>query len=122
VIPIGCFVVALFSTEIRRFGIEPASAKSYDGCGMNVHWRRFAVIMLLVAMAMTLVHWHLDLDGQRCELCRVQHLPTLYTPVQNPLATPAVEQWHALVFEAGSRDRDHVTSRFGRAPPRSVFA
>jgi hypothetical protein len=88
---------------------------------MSARWRAISVIVLLAAMVLTLVHWHLDLDGQRCELCRVQQLPTLYTPLQNPLPSPAVQEWHAPVFKAGVHDAEPVAVPFGRAPPACSF-
>ena len=85
---------------------------------MTSPWRLLAATVLLAAALVMLVHSHQTWEGQRCELCRVQQLPTLYTPLQDPLAAlPAGEAWHVSIVDIFSQIDSFVATTFGRAPP-----
>ena len=93
----------------------------YDEGPMNSRWRLLAVMVLLTATIFTLVHWHQDLDGQRCEVCRVQQTPSLYTPVQNPLSAPVVHGRDFIVREVSFEIEAFSPGTPGRAPPSFSF-
>src|SRR6516164_3441929 len=47
-----------------------------DGRSMRI----IVTLMLLVAALVTLLHWHQDSQGQRCEICFARHLPGIHVP------------------------------------------
>jgi hypothetical protein len=89
---------------------------------MNSRWRLLAVALLLTATVFTLVHWHRDLQGQRCELCRVQQTPSLYVSVEDPVSELIVQEWQPVILELGSEYTRPVPTTAGLSPPAVFFA
>ena len=88
---------------------------------MNSKWRLLAVVVLLSATVLALVHWHQDLDSQRCEMCRVQQTSILYSPVQNPLSAPVVQGNRPRVVLAVTELDTFIATSLGRSPPVVFF-
>jgi hypothetical protein len=88
---------------------------------MNSRWRLLAVTLLLTATVFTLVHWHRDLEGQRCELCRVQQSPNLFIPAEDPVSELVVQERQPVILELGSESSTLVPANSGRSPPVVFF-
>src|SRR5262245_1423679 len=56
-------------------------------------------VVLLIAASLTLIHWHQDSSGQRCEICFARNLPSIYVPFTVALDAPIYIEWHILAEE-----------------------
>src|SRR5262245_59248343 len=74
-------------------------------------------ITLLVAALSSLIHWHQDSSGQRCEICFARELPSLYAPFIVVLDAPTCIEWHTHVEEATRAGSGFLQLRLSRAPP-----
>jgi hypothetical protein len=88
---------------------------------MLTRWRSTSllimVILLTMASAVALVHWHEDWTGQDCGLCNVRHLPTLHPAAEDHLLTLAVREWEPSIVVVDATFDGFARTRLGRAPP-----
>jgi hypothetical protein len=85
------------------------------------HWRpvsTFVTVMLLAAALLTLVHWHQDSPGQRCEVCFARNLPGIHVPFAARLAAPTRIEWWTHTEKPLSARAVSFQSKTSRAPPR----
>jgi len=75
-------------------------------------------VVLLIAAFSTLIHWHQDSSGQRCEICFARNLPSLYTPPTVGVVAPTFIEWHIPAAEATSAETEYFQLSSSRAPPR----
>src|SRR5690242_674194 len=81
----------------------------------------FAVtLVLLFAVFLTLVHWHQDSAGQRCEVCFARDLPGVHVPFAAWLPAPAHVEWSASVEKPASRQSAFFQVKTSRAPPNAA--
>jgi len=76
-------------------------------------------LVLLAAVLVTLVHWHQDSRGQRCEICFARSLPGIYVPFAAWLAVPIRVEWWSRVEKPISNRSAFFQSKTSRAPPRA---
>ncbi len=97
-------------------------SKDYD---LVMARRSFSVfvlaILLTMAAALTLVHWHKDWSGQGCELCHVRQLPTLHSPIADAPAAPIDTEWKWHNEDTQYEPQVFSIIRASRAPPAFVF-
>src|SRR5262245_13806542 len=74
-------------------------------------------VMLLIAAFLTLIHWHQDSSGQRCEICFVRNLPSVYEPLTVELDAPRFIEWHIPSENATSAGTEYFQLSLSRAPP-----
>ena len=83
--------------------------------------RSFSVavtLMLLVAAFLTLIHWHADSAGQRCEICFARNLPGIHIPIATRVAVPTRVEWLSPTEKRETLPALSFESRISRAPPR----
>jgi hypothetical protein len=84
--------------------------------------RRVSIIvalLLLVGALTTLVHWHQDSPGQRCEICFARQLPGIHVPFAVSLAAPTLVEWWSRIEKPASIQSASCESQTSRAPPSS---
>src|SRR5215471_10297598 len=87
----------------------------------RLHRRSLSVavtLMLLVAAFLTLIHWHADSAGQRCEICFARNLPTIHVPFAARVAEPTRYEWLSQIEKPETIATTSFESRTSRAPPR----
>jgi len=78
-----------------------------------------ATVVLLAAVLVTLVHWHADSRGQRCEICFARSLPGIHVPFAARLAVPIRVEWWSRVEKPITNQSTFFQSKTSRAPPRT---
>jgi hypothetical protein len=85
------------------------------------HAALILVILLMTTTAVTLVHWHSEWSGQRCEVCSLRQIPLNHAPVGSvpavPFETEVSWQIEAVTFTDLIFSHDPTS----RAPPRSIL-
>jgi hypothetical protein len=76
-------------------------------------------LVLLGAVLVTLVHWHEDQRGQRCEICFARSLARIHVPFAAWLAVPTRVEWWSRVEKPVSNPSAFFQSKTSRAPPRT---
>jgi len=78
------------------------------------------VLLLVVAVGSTVLHWHNDWNDQRCQLCHLRHLPSALTPIsQGPIRPWQTEQdWSP--DNPISEIETFYTKFSSRAPPAHI--
>jgi hypothetical protein len=92
---------------------------------MSVVHRRFArrslsvvvTLTLLVAVFLTLMHWHEESASQRCEICFARQLPSIYVPFAGWLALPTRVEWQSPVEKPIIVRSAYFQLNTSRAPP-----
>jgi hypothetical protein len=74
--------------------------------------------MLLAAVLLTLMHWHQDSAGQRCEVCFARNLPSIHVPFTAGLTAPTRLEWRSPIEKPSKTDSASFDSTASRAPPR----
>src|SRR5262245_12646913 len=77
-------------------------------------------VTLLAAAFLTLIHWHQDSSGQRCEICFARDLPSLHAPFTVVLEAPSCIEWHIPAEEATNFGSEYFQLSLSRAPPRTA--
>jgi hypothetical protein len=63
------------------------------------------VVLVVITAAFLLPHSHKNWNGQGCELCHVQNLPSLSSPIASGLAVPIViERYRQAAGQAAEVD------------------
>jgi len=85
---------------------------------MRTHRALILVLLLLTATSISVVHWHKDFQGQRCELCNVRQQPAVSSPVAGGPAIPIEADfvWHAP--EMSYEPAVVILGKPSRAPPQ----
>src|SRR5690348_850678 len=78
----------------------------------------FVSLMLLGAVVLTLIHWHQDSDGQRCEICFARQLPSIHVPFAAWLAIPTRVEWRTPIEKPATIQPASFRLDKSRAPPR----
>jgi hypothetical protein len=78
-------------------------------------------LVLLVAAVLTLIHWHADSAGQRCEICFARHLPSIPVPFVGAVAVPTRIEWLSQVKKPEALRTASFESKTSRAPPLNPF-
>jgi hypothetical protein len=84
-----------------------------DGRSMRI----IVTLMLLVAALVTLLHWHQDSQGQRCEICFARHLPGIHVPFAAWNAAPTRVEWWSRIEKRTNVQTASFQSKTSRAPP-----
>src|SRR5437762_4069185 len=77
----------------------------------------FVTLMLLVAVLLTLIHWHQDSVGQRCEICFARQLPSIHVPFAASLPVPIRVEWRFPIERPESVRTASFQSKTSRSPP-----
>src|SRR5262245_45559636 len=109
--------------------LQISATRDYDFLPMSVLCPRRArrsvsmvvALTLLAATLLTLVHWHKELPGQRCELCLARHLPSIYVPFTAWLATPTLVEWRLFIEKPTYIQTASFQFDTSRAPPPNSF-
>src|SRR5215831_7695325 len=75
-------------------------------------------LMLLVAAFLTLIHWHADSAGQRCEICFARHLPSILVLSAASITAPTRVEWLSPIQKPETLRTASFESKAPRAPPR----
>jgi hypothetical protein len=77
-------------------------------------------LLLLVAVVSTLVHWHEDSPGQRCEICFARDLPGIHVPFAASVDGPTRVEWWPRIEKAVTVQSAFLHSKTSRAPPHAA--
>ena len=80
---------------------------------------RIVTLTLLLAALVTLVHWHQDSPGQRCEICFARHLPSIPVLFAARLAVPTRVEWWSQTEKPASALSASFQAKASRAPPQA---
>jgi hypothetical protein len=78
-------------------------------------------VMLLAAAVLTLIHWHQDSAGQRCEICFARHLPGIYVPFAVWFTEPTRIEWRSPIEKPTQLRSATLPFKPSRAPPSFLF-
>jgi len=79
-----------------------------------------AALLLVTAIGSTLLHWHSDWNDQRCQLCHVRHLPSVFGPVAEGPVCPVLTERDWLADNPAYELESFFVRFSSRAPPRST--
>src|ERR1043166_4402438 len=74
-------------------------------------------LALLTGVFLTLMHWHEESASQRCEICFVRHLPSVYVPFAAWFAVPIRVEWRPPIEKPVTLRAAWFRLNTSRAPP-----